>query len=70
MSDVLSNSESPSTDVESLKKDEAKGPYTTLLVGEIGVGKSSVLELIVNVLHDVDHYDFHTLDQHQRARWF
>ena len=38
-------------------------PYTILLLGETGVGKSSVLELIANVLHgnDVDHYDFYTL---------
>ena len=43
----------------------AKAPYTILLVGETGVGKSTLLELIANVLHgkDVDHYDFDTLDQ-------
>ena len=69
---VFSNSESPTTDVDSLKKGtiktskgKAKAPYTVLLVGEAGVGKSSVLELIANVLHgnDVDHYDCHTLDR-------
>jgi len=43
---------------------KAGAPHTILLVGEIGVGKSSVVELIANVLHgnDVDHYDFDTLD--------
>ncbi len=43
---------------------QAKAPYTILLVGETGVGKSSLLELIANVLHGkgVDHYDFDTLD--------
>ena len=47
---------SPS-DVKSLKmgiikqaENEAKAPYTILLVGEAGVGKSSFLELIANVL--------------------
>ena len=59
------------SNVESLKqgiiktfKHDVQAPYTILLVGETGVGKSSVLELIANVLHgnDVDHYDFHTLD--------
>ena len=59
-----------SSDVESLKqgiiktsKNEGRGPYTILLVGETGVGKSSVLELIVNVLvGNVGHYDFDILD--------
>ena len=56
--------------MESLKKgiitskNEAKAPYTILLVGETGVGKSSVFELIANVFagNDIDHYNFHTLD--------
>jgi predicted GTPase len=45
-------------------KNKAKAPYTILLLGETGVGKSSVLELIANVLigNDVDHYDFNILD--------
>ena len=45
-------------------KNQAKAPYTILLLGEIGVGKSSALELIANVIagNDVDHYDFNTLD--------
>jgi len=40
-------------------------PYTILLVGETGVGKSSVLELIANVLagNDIDHYNFDILDR-------
>jgi predicted ATPase len=43
----------------------AKAPYTILLVGETGVGKSSVLELIANVFagNDIDHYNFHILDR-------
>jgi len=57
--------------VESLKKgiittlkNKAKARYTLILVGETGVGKSSVLELIANVFagNDNDHYNFHTLD--------
>ena len=32
----------------------AKAPYTILLAGETGVGKSSLLELIANVLHSKD----------------
>jgi len=60
-----------SSDVESLKQgiiytrpNPAKAPHTILLIGETGVGKSSLLELIANVLHgnDVDHYDLDTLD--------
>ncbi len=60
-----------SSDVESLKKgiiktlnNKANEPYTILLVGENGVGKSSVLELFANVLtgKDIDHCDFDTLD--------
>ena len=46
-------------------KDEAKPPYTILLIGETGVGKTSALELIANVLtgNDIDHYDFDILDR-------
>jgi len=60
------------SDAESLKrgiiktsKNKANKPYTILLVGETGVGKSSVLELIANVLigNDIDHYDFNILDR-------
>ena len=60
-----------SSDVESLKhgivktlKNKANAPYTILLVGEIGVGKSSVLEFIANVLFgkDIDHYDLKIID--------
>ena len=61
-----------SSDVESLKKgivktsmNKANKPYTILLVGETGVGKSSVLEFIANVLagNDINHYNFNILDQ-------
>jgi len=60
-----------SSDVESLKKgivktskNKVNAPYTILLVGESGVGKSSVLEFIANTLigNDIDHYDFQILD--------
>ena len=41
-----------------------KRSHTILLVGEPGVGKSSFLQLIANVLtgNDVDHYNFDILD--------
>ena len=59
-----------SSDVESLKrgiiktsKNEGRTPYTILVVGETGVGKSSILEFIANVLvGNVGHYDFDILD--------
>ena len=60
------------SEVESLKKgfvktskNKANAPYTILLVGETGVGKSSVIEFIANVLRSqsIDHYDFNTLDR-------
>lgn len=60
-----------SSDVESLKygiirtsKNTVNTPITILLVGETGVGKSSVLELFANVLagKDIDHCDFDILD--------
>ena len=44
-------------------KNKEKARHTVLLVGETGVGKSSVLEFIANVLtgNDLDHYDFDIL---------
>ena len=60
-----------SSDVDSLKdgiiktsKNKANAPITVLLVGETGVGKSSVLELFANVLtgKGIDHCDFDVLD--------
>jgi stage III sporulation protein SpoIIIAA len=65
-----------SSDVESLKrgiiktsKNIVQTSYTILLVGETGVGKSSVLELIANVLagNDIDHYDRDILDHTNEA---
>jgi energy-coupling factor transporter ATP-binding protein EcfA2 len=59
------------SNVDSLKKgiiktskNKANKPYTILLLGETGVGKSSLLELIANVLlgNDVDHYNFNIVD--------
>ena len=46
-------------------KSETKAPYTILLVGETGVGKYSVLELIANVIagNDIDHHNFNILDR-------
>ena len=45
-------------------KNKPKAPYTILLVGETGVGKSSLLELIANALagNDIDHYSLEILD--------
>jgi len=63
-----------SSDVESLKKgiikSSTKAPYTILLVGETGVGKSSVVELIANALvaHGSDHYDFSILDHNNESQ--
>jgi predicted ATPase len=63
-----------SSDIESLKKgvikvsrtskDQVRAPYTILLVGETGVGKSSFLEFIANVLsgNEMSRYDFEILD--------
>jgi len=57
------------SDIAFLKKGDVitskkKVPYTILLLGENGVGKSSALELIANVLHgnDMNHYDFKVLE--------
>lgn len=45
-------------------KHKTNAPYTILLLGETGVGKSSALELIANTLagNDIDHYCFNILD--------
>jgi putative ribosome biogenesis GTPase RsgA len=60
LSDVLSLKQG----VIKTARNQAKAPYTILLLGETGVGKSSALELIANVLtgNDIDHYDFNILD--------
>jgi predicted ATPase len=59
------------SDVESLKKgiikvskNQVGAPYTILIVGETGVGKSSVLEFIANVLsgREMSLYNFEILD--------
>ena len=56
------------SDVEFLKKgiveNKSNAPYTILVVGETGVGKSSFLELIANVFagNDINHYNFDLLD--------
>ena len=61
----------PFSDIESLRKgiiktskNKANAPSTILLVGETGVGMSSVLEFIANILigKDTDHYEIEILD--------
>ena len=60
--------------MESLRKGIIKTSrnktHTILLVGETGVGKSSVLELIANVIagNDIGHYDFNVLDHTNEQR--
>src|SRR5882757_7662268 len=46
-------------------KNKAKAAYNILLVGETGVGTTSLLKFIANVLlgNDVDYYNFAILDQ-------
>ena len=60
------------SNVESLRKgiiktsqNSVQAPYTILLVGETGVGKSAVLEFIANVLigNNIDCYDFEIVDR-------
>ena len=62
---------SPS-DVKSLRKgviktsrNKEESPYTILLVGETGTGKSSLLEFIANILigKPLNGYNFNILDQ-------
>jgi hypothetical protein len=61
-----------SSDVESLmngiiklSNNKANAPHTILLLGVTGVGKSSFLEFIANVLsgNNADHYNFKILDR-------
>ena len=61
-----------SSDVKSLKmgiikqtENGAKAPYTILLVGETGAGKSSLLEFIANVFSGktLGNYDLDILDR-------
>ena len=61
------------SDVESLKhgivktsNNQENEPYTILLLGETGVGKSSFVEFIINVLfgNDIDDYVFDILNEH------
>ena len=60
------------SNVESLKqgiiktsKNDVHAPYTILLIGETGVGKSAFLEFIINVLigNSIDQYNFNILDR-------
>lgn len=61
-----------SSDVLALKqgivktsKNKANTPCTVLLVGESGVGKSSLVKFITSTLHgkDVDHYNLDIFDE-------
>ena len=48
-----------------VSKNQVGAPYTILIVGETGVGKSSVLEFIANVLSgkEMGRYNFEILDR-------
>jgi GTP-binding protein EngB required for normal cell division len=61
---TINNVESLKKGIIKTSKNKANEPYTILLLGETGVGKSSLLELIANVLtgNDIDHYNFNVLD--------
>ena len=65
-----SNVESLENGVIKRSTNKGKAPYTILLVGETGVGKSSVVELIANALlaHGSDHYDFGILDHNNESQ--
>ena len=59
-----SDVESPKNGIIKTSKNKEKAPYTIFLLGETGVGKSSLVELIANTLlgKDIDCYDFDILD--------
>ena len=59
-----SSAESLRSGIINASNDKTNAPYNILLVGETGVGKSSLLELIANVVmgNDIDHYNFKVLD--------
>jgi predicted GTPase len=61
---ILSDVESLKNGVIKISTNQVREPYTILLVGETGVGKSSVLEFIANVLagREIGRYNFEICD--------
>ena len=61
---ISSNVESLRQGIIKTSRNKVQAPYTILLVGETGVGKSAVLEFIANVLigNTLARYNFELLD--------
>ena len=62
---ISSNVESLRQGIIKTSRNKVQAPYTILLVGETGVGKSAVLEFIANVLigNTLARYNFELLDR-------